>query len=69
MADYYALIKKAVARLDLDTRRESRWALYDRARLAQITFQLRTIDPPLSEAEIICGEQLELEEAVRRVGS
>ena len=50
MADYYALIKKAVARLDLDTRRESRWALYDRARLAQIT-QLRTIDPPLSEAE------------------
>ena len=66
MADYYALIKKAVARLDLDTRRESRWALYDRARLAQIT-QLRTIDPPLSEAEIIC-EQLELEEAVRYAG-
>jgi hypothetical protein len=65
MADYYALIKKAVARLDLDARRESRWALYERARLAQIT-QLRTVNPPLSEAEIIC-EQLELEEAVRRV--
>ena len=65
MADYYALIKKAVARLDPDAPRKSRRALYERARLAQIT-QLRTINPPLSEAEITC-EQLELEEAVRRV--
>jgi hypothetical protein len=65
MADYYALIKKAVARLDLNAPRESRRALYARARVAQIT-QLRSINPPLSESEITC-EQLELEEAVRRV--
>ena len=65
MADYYELIKKAVGRLDPAAAREPRRALYERARAAQIT-QLRTIDPPLSEAEII-SEQLALEEAVRRV--
>jgi hypothetical protein len=65
MADYYALIKKAVARLDSNASRENRRALYERARVAQIT-QLRSISPCLSEAEITC-EQLELEEAVRRV--
>jgi len=65
MADYYTLIKKAVVRLDPAAPRQSRQALYERARVAQTT-QLRTIDPPLSEAEIVC-EQLELEEAVRRV--
>jgi hypothetical protein len=65
MADYYTLIKKAVVRLDPTSPRESRRALYERARAAQIT-QLRTIDPPLSEAEIV-SEQLALEEAVRRV--
>jgi hypothetical protein len=65
MADYYALIKKAVARLDLNAPRESRRALYERARVAQIT-QLRSISPVLSETEITC-EQLELEDAIRRV--
>ena len=64
MADYYSLIKKAVARLD-PSARESRRALYERARAAQLA-QLRTISPPLSETEIT-GEQLELEEAVRTV--
>jgi hypothetical protein len=65
MADYYELIKKAVGHLDPAAAREPRRALYERARAAQIT-QLRTIDPPLSEAEIV-SEQLALEEAVRRV--
>jgi hypothetical protein len=65
MADYYALIKKTVGRLDSSASRESRRSLYERARVAQIT-QLRSISPPLSETEIIC-EQLELEEAVSRV--
>ena len=65
MADYFELIKKAVSRLDPDASCESRRAIYERARAAQIT-QLRTINPPLSEAEIT-SEQLALEEAVRRV--
>ena len=65
MADYYSLISKAVAGLDPDASRESRRALYERARAAQLN-QLRIISPPLSEAEITC-ERLALEEAVRRV--
>jgi hypothetical protein len=65
MSDYYPLIKKAVARLDLNAPRASRRALYARARVAQIT-QLRSISPALSETEIT-REQLELEEAVRKV--
>ena|SRR3984885_8269317 len=65
MPDYYGLIKKAVARLDSNAPRESRRALYERARVAQIT-QLRSIIPPLSYAEITC-EQLELEAAVRKI--
>jgi hypothetical protein len=65
MADYYSLIKKAVDRLVPNAPRESRWALYERARIAQLT-QLRAISPPISETEITC-EQLALEEAVRRI--
>ena len=65
MADYYSLIKKAVARLDLSASRESRQAIYERARSAQLA-QLRSISPSLSEAEIT-GEQMALEEAVRRI--
>ena len=64
MADYYSLIKQAVARLD-SSAHESRRALYERARAAQLA-QLRNISPPLSETEIT-GEQLALEEAVCRV--
>ena len=64
MADYYSLIKKAVARLD-SSAHESRRSLYERARAAQLN-QLRSISPPLSKTEII-GEQLALEEALRRV--
>jgi hypothetical protein len=65
MAEYYALIEKAVARLDSSAPLESRGALYARARAAQIT-QLRSINPPLSETEIT-REQLELEEAIHKV--
>jgi hypothetical protein len=65
MADYYSLIKNAVARLDPSETCESRQALYERARSAQVT-QLRIISPPLSESEI-SREQLALEEAFRRV--
>lgn len=64
MADYYSLIKQAVARLD-SSAHEGRRVLYERARAAQLA-QLRNISPPLSETEIT-GEQLALEEAVRRV--
>lgn len=65
MADYYSLIKKAVARLDPSAPHESRRAIYERAGAAQLA-QLRSIGPPLSETEIV-REQLALEEAVRRV--
>jgi hypothetical protein len=65
MPDYYGLIKKTVARLDSNAPLESRRALYERARVAQIT-QLRSIIPPLSETEITF-EQLELEAALRKI--
>jgi hypothetical protein len=65
MADYYPLISSAVARLDADAPRQTRRALYERARAAQLT-QLRACSPPLSEAEIMC-ERLALEEAVSKV--
>ena len=65
MADYYPLITKAVADLDPDAPGESRRALYERARAALLA-QLRSINPPFTEAEIT-RERLALEEAVRRV--
>ena len=65
MADYYPLISKAAAGLDPDARGERRRVLYERARAALLA-QLRTIEPPFTEAEIT-RERLALEEAVRRV--
>jgi hypothetical protein len=65
MTDYYPLISKAVAGLNPDTPSESRRTLYERARAAQLA-QLRAINPPLTEAEII-HERLAFEEAVHRV--
>jgi hypothetical protein len=65
MADYYPLIRKAVAGLDPEASGESRRALYERAHAA-LQAQLRTTDPPFTEAEI-ARERLALEEAVRRV--
>jgi hypothetical protein len=65
MADYYPLMSRVVTGLDPDAPRETRRALYERARAAQLA-QLRTCSPPLSEAEIMC-ERLALEEAVSKV--
>jgi hypothetical protein len=65
MADYYQLITKAVAGLDPDAPDESRRALYERARAALLA-EMRTINPPFTEAEIT-RERLALEEAVRMV--
>ena len=65
MNDYYQLITKAVAGLDPDAPGESRRALYERARAALLA-ELRTVNPPFTEAEIT-RERLALEEAVRRV--
>jgi hypothetical protein len=65
MADYYPLITKAVAGLDPDAPGESRRAVYERARAALLA-QLRTMNPPFTEAEIT-RERLALEDAVRKV--
>lgn len=64
MADYYPLIARAVDGLTASSG-EVRRALYERARTALIT-QLRSSDPPLSEADIT-SERLALEDAIRRV--
>ena len=65
MADYYPLISKAIAGLDIGAPVETRRALYERARVA-LSDQLRAVSPPFTEAEITC-ERLALEEAFRRV--
>jgi hypothetical protein len=64
MAEYYAVLSKAVAGLEAGSQ-ESRRAVYDKARNALIG-QLKAIDPPLPTAEI-SRQRLELEEAIRRV--
>ena len=64
MADYYALIDRAVGGLDRNTG-EHRRALYDRARAALVS-QLRGVQPALDETDIT-RERLALEEAIRKV--
>ena len=64
MADYYPLIARAVAGLEQNTG-ENRRVLYERARAALVA-QLRSVDPPLEEADIT-RERLALEEAIRKV--
>jgi hypothetical protein len=64
MADYYPLIARAVEGLPEQTP-DKRHAVYERARTALIA-QLRTLDPPLSEAEIQ-QEGRSLDEAIARV--
>src|SRR5437763_7426158 len=64
MAEYYAVLSKAIAGLS-NTSPETRRAVYDKARSALVS-QLRAIEPPLATAEI-SRQRLELEEAVRRV--
>lgn len=64
MAEYYAVLKKAIGGLDSGSA-EARRAVYDKARNALIG-QLKAIDPPLAASEI-SRQRLELEEAIRRV--
>ncbi|HZC57183.1 MAG TPA: hypothetical protein VE396_14235, partial [Xanthobacteraceae bacterium] len=64
MADYHPLIARAVEGLGISSG-EARRALYERARAALVS-QLRSIDPPLSEADIT-RERLALEDAIRKV--
>ncbi len=63
MAEYYAVLSRAVASLEANTP-ESRRAVYDKARNALIG-QLKAIVPPLPTSEI-SRQRLELEEAIRR---
>ena len=64
MAEYYAVLKRAVASLDSNAV-DARRAVYDKARNALIG-QLKAVDPPLTTAEI-SRQRLELEEAIRKV--
>jgi hypothetical protein len=64
MAEYYAVLKRAVSGLD-PASIESRRAVYDKARNALIG-QLKAIDPPLPTSEI-SRQRLDLEEAIRKV--
>ena len=64
MTDYQPLLKRAMSGLDNSTL-EGRRSVYERARHALVN-QLRTVTPPLAEADIT-RERLALEEAIRRV--
>ena len=64
MAEYYAVLKKAVSGME-GAAGDVRRTVYDKARNALIG-QLKAIDPPLSTSEI-SRQRLELEEAIRRV--
>jgi hypothetical protein len=64
MADYYPLIARAVEGLP-EQNPDQRHAVYERARTALIA-QLRSLDPPLSEAEIQ-QESRSLNDAINRV--
>jgi hypothetical protein len=64
MAEYYAVLKKAIGGLD-NNQAEARRTVYDKARNALIG-QLKAVDPPLTTAEI-SRQRLELEEAIRKV--
>lgn len=64
MADFYPILARAVAGLP-DKSPQARQAVYDRARSALVA-QLRSLDPPLGEAEIM-RERLSLDEAMTKV--
>jgi hypothetical protein len=62
--DYYSIIARAVSRLPSKTD-EARHGIYERARTA-LQENLRSLDPPISEAEL-AKTQFALQEAIRRV--
>lgn len=64
MTNYYPVIARGIAGLN-DNSAESRRALYERV-LTALVEQLRELDPPLEEPEIL-RERLSLADAVRRV--
>ncbi|WNJ91375.1 histidine kinase [Bosea sp. 685] len=64
MADFYPILARAIAGLP-DKSSAARRAVYDRARTALVA-QLRSLDPPLGEAEIM-RERLSLDEAVAKI--
>lgn len=64
MADYYAILTRAVAAL-ADNTGEARRDVYEKARRALVS-QLKSFDPPLPPAEIT-SQRLTLEEAIRKV--
>ncbi|PLX35828.1 MAG: hypothetical protein C0606_17170 [Hyphomicrobiales bacterium] len=64
MADYYAILKKAISALPKNTG-EARRAVYEKARKALVS-QLQNYNPPLSASEIT-AQRLTLEESIRKV--
>ena len=64
MAEYYAVLKKAIDEL-ADNRAEVRRTVYGELRNALIA-ELKALAPPLSTAEIL-RRRIELEEAIRKV--
>jgi hypothetical protein len=66
MADYHAILKRAITALPSPTG-EARRAVYEKARNALVN-QLKSFDPPLSASEIT-QQRLHLEDAIRKVES
>jgi hypothetical protein len=64
MAEYYTLLMRAVEGLPNKTQ-TARRAVYDRARAALIN-QLRSLEPPISEGEIV-RERMGLDEAIKQI--
>jgi hypothetical protein len=64
MADYYSLIAREVAALDLNTG-DARCALYERARAALVEL-LRDVTPALNESQVT-RERTSLEAAIRKI--
>lgn len=66
MADYHAILKRAISALPSPTG-EARRAVYEKARTALVN-QLKSFDPPLPPSEIT-QQRLQLEDAIRKVES
>ncbi len=66
MADYHAILKRAISALPAPTG-EARRAVYEKARTALVN-QLKSFDPPLPPSEIT-QQRLQLEDAIRKVES